>query len=236
MAPLFAWEAEQVPGHEYWLLRRDGKEVAGIVRQREPSDHPAWVTYVGVDDAGQARRNVEQSGGTTIVEPFVADDAGTVAIFADAADRAVFGVLEPDKNRGAQLVNAPGALTMNQLNTRDVQAATRFYYGVFGWEFQPIEQDGELLYGSFTLGGRLIAGLLPMGDAFPPEVPPFWVPYFGTENVEATAAEAEQGGGTTLAGPIPVPEGRFIAMRDPHGAAFNIWDGSYDPPPGAASP
>jgi hypothetical protein len=31
---------------------------------------------------------------------------------------------------------------------------------------------------------------------------------------------------------MAVPEGRFVALMDPHGAAFSIWEGSYDPPPG----
>ncbi|MEA2143040.1 MAG: uncharacterized protein QOI64_1470 [Solirubrobacteraceae bacterium] len=233
---LFGWEPEEVAEDAYWMLRRDGKEAAGIVRQRELSDPPAWVTYVSVEDAGLARQNVEAAGGRTIVEPFVVGPAGTSAIFGDAAGGAVFGVFQPDQFRGAQLVNAPGGLTMNQLNTREPDLAARFYYGVFGWDFEPIEQDGELVYGSFKLDGRLIAGLLPMGDEFPSEVPPFWVPYFGTDDLEGTADKAQELGGAKLAGPLPVPEGRFVALRDPLGAAFNIWEGSYDPPPGAGSP
>jgi predicted enzyme related to lactoylglutathione lyase len=229
---LFDWEAEEVVDDSYWMLRRDGKDVAGIVRQRESADPPAWVTYVSTDDAGQTRRNVEAAGGRTIVEPFEVGPAGRVAIFADAAGGAVFGAFEHDQHRGAQVVNAPGALTMNQLDTRDLDAAARFYYGVFGWDFEPIELDGVVVYGAFKLDGRLIAGALPMGEQFPPEAPPNWVPYFGTEDVEATAAKARELGATQLAGPTAVPAGRFVVLSDPHGATFCISEGSYDPPPG----
>jgi predicted enzyme related to lactoylglutathione lyase len=233
---LFGWQAEEVAPDAYWMLRRDGKEVAGIVRQRESGDPPAWVTYVATDDAGQTRKNVEAAGGRTIVEPFEVGPAGRVAMFADAAGGAVFGAFEHDQFRGAQVVNAPGALTMNQLNTRDLEAATRFYYGVFGWDFEPIEQEGTVVYGAFKLDGRLIAGALPMGDEFPAEVPPNWVAYFGAEDLEATAAKTRERGGAQLMGPTSVPEGRFVVLADPNGAVFCILDGNYDPPPGAGSP
>jgi predicted enzyme related to lactoylglutathione lyase len=229
---LFGWEAQKVGVDMYWMLLLDGKEVAGLVRQHEPTDPPAWVTYVKTDDAGQTRQNVEAAGGRTIVEPFAPGEAGTVAIFADAAGGAVFGVLQPDRHLGAQVVNAPGALTMNQLNTRDLDPAARFYYGVFGWDFEPIELDGLVVYGAFKLDGRLVAGALPMGEQFPPEAPPNWVPYFGTEDVEATAAKARERGATQLAGPTAVPAGRFVVLSDPHGATFWISEGGYYQPPG----
>jgi predicted enzyme related to lactoylglutathione lyase len=229
---LFGWEAEHAADDAYWTLRRDGKDVAGIVRQREPADAPAWVTYISTEDLGQTRQNVEAAGGRTLVEPFEVGPAGRVAIFADAAGGAVFGAFEHNQHRGAQLINAPGALTMNQLNTRDLDAAARFYYGVFGWEFEAFEQGGEVLYGQFKLDSRVIAGALPMGDEFPAEVPANWVPYFGTEDLEASAAKARELGGTQLVGPTPVPEGRFVVLSDPHGATFCLWEGSYDPPPG----
>jgi predicted enzyme related to lactoylglutathione lyase len=229
---LFGWEPEPDAEGRYWMLRRDGKEVAGILRRRESRDPPAWVTYVSVEDAGLARQNVEAAGGKTIVEPFVVGPAGSTAIFGDAAGGAVFGVFQPDQFRGAQLVNAPGALTMNQLNTRDPDLAARFYYGVFGWDYEPFEQDGVVLYGQFTLDGRVIAGVLPMGDEFPAEVPANWVPYFGTDDLEATAAKARELGGTQLTEPTPVPQGRFVVLSDLHGATFCLWEGNYDPPPG----
>ena len=158
-----------------------------------------------------------------------------LTVFTDAAGGAHFAVWEPKEHRGAQVVNAPGALTMNELDTRDLDGAARFYGEVFGWEFEPIEVDGELVYGSFTLGGRLMAGVLPMGPQFPPEVPANWVPYFGVEDLDASAERAVSLGGQSLMGPTAVPAGRFVVLRDPHGAVFCIFQGSYDPPPGPAT-
>jgi predicted enzyme related to lactoylglutathione lyase len=160
-------------------------------------------------------------------------DAGTLAVFTDAAGGARFSVWQAGRHGGAELVNAPGALTMNELDTRDFHGATRFYGDVFGWTVEPIEQDGQAVYGSVKLDGRLVAGMLPMGPQFPAESPPHWVPYFGVEDLDGSAAKAEELGGRVLMGPIKVPAGRFVVLLDPHGANLCISQSSYDPPPGS---
>jgi uncharacterized protein len=232
---LFGWETREIEGPPeetlgYRIFTLAGAEVAGI----GPADGrpPAWSTYVTVDYAVTAKERVEAAGGTTVMDPTDVMDAGTSAIFADAAGGAVFAVWQPNGHRGAQLVNAPGALSMNELATRDLDAAARFYGHVFGWEFEPLEIEGKVQYGFFKLDGRTVASVLPMGDAFPAEVPPHWVPYFGVEDLDAAVEKVRGLGAQVLAGPTPVPQGRFVALRDPHGAVLSIWEGSYDPPPG----
>jgi predicted enzyme related to lactoylglutathione lyase len=233
---LLGWRAtapeepvEQTGGYRMFLL--DGVEAAGLGPAREGA--PAhWTTYVTVDDAAAIRVKVEAAGGTTLLEPLAIVDAGTMAAFADAAGGAAFAVWQPGRHRGAQVVNAPGALTMNELDTRDPDDAARFYGEVFGWDFTPIEQGGAMVYGSFRLGGRLIAGLLPMGDRFPPHVPASWLPYFGVADLDESIALVRRLGGSVLAGPQAVPAGRFAAVADAQGAAFALSQGSYDPPPG----
>jgi uncharacterized protein len=234
---LLGWEATATEGPVeetggYRMFTLGGKEVAGL-GPTQPGRPPVWTTYISVDDAAAVKDAIEAAGGATVMEPLKIMDAGTMAVFADATGGAVFAVWQPGRHRGAQLVNAPGALTMNELDTRDFDGAARFYGEVFGWQVEPIEQDRQVLYGSVKLGGRLVAGILPMGDNFPPEVPPNWIPYFGVEDIEAAAAKAEALGGQVLMGPQAVPEGRFAVLRDPQGAAFSILQGSYDPPPGA---
>jgi predicted enzyme related to lactoylglutathione lyase len=64
-------------------------------------------------------------------------------------------------------------------------------------------------------------------------VPPHWVPYFGVESLEASIEKLGSLGGQALAEPQPVPGGRFVPAMDAHGAAFSMWEGDYDPPPGA---
>ena len=43
---------------------------------------------------------------------------------------------------GAEIVNEPGALTLNQLNTTDPERALEFYSGLFGWRSEAVEGGG----------------------------------------------------------------------------------------------
>jgi predicted enzyme related to lactoylglutathione lyase len=232
---LFGWEVAATQGSAeetggYRMFNLDGLNVAGLgpVQEGQP---PVWNTYIAVDDAAAIKDKIEAAGGSTVMGPLPVMDAGTVAVFTDP-EGAHFGVWQAGRHRGAQVVNAHGALAMNELDIRDFDGATRFYGDVFGWTVEPIEQDGQVAYGSAQLDGRLVAGVLPMGSQFPPEVPAHWVPYFGVEDLDASAANVGQLGGEVLMGPTPVPAGRFAVLRDPHGAVFSIFEGSYDPPPG----
>jgi predicted enzyme related to lactoylglutathione lyase len=233
---LLGWEAtasegpvEETGGYRMFTL--DGAAVAGL-GPAQGGQPPAWNTYVAVDDAAAVKEKVEAAGGTTVMEPLQVMDAGTMAIFTDAGEGAFFAVWQAGGHSGAQRMNVPGALTMNELATRDLDGAASFYGAVFDWQFEPLVIDGVTQYGFFKLDGRTMAGVLPMGDQFPPEVPSFWTPYFGIDDLDAGAEKARELGAHVLAGPTPVPQGRFVALRDPQGAVFSLWEGSYDPPPG----
>ena len=207
---LFGWERAGT-------FTKGGAEVAGL----SPGKPPVWTTYIAVDDVAAVKSRIEAAGGATVT------NGSASAVFTDA-EGACFAVWQSDRHRGAQVVNAPGALTMNELRTRDLDRASSFYGEVLGWEVVPIEQGGEVVYASVKLEGRLIAGMLPLEATHP-----HWIPYFGAHDVEATAAKTQELGGEALSGPVVVPAGRFVALRDQHGAAFMVLEGEYDPPPGA---
>ena len=67
------------------------------------------------------------------MEPFDVGDAGRMAVFADP-EGATFCVWQAKQHRGARIVNEPGSLNFNDLNTRDLDGAKAFYGAVFGWE------------------------------------------------------------------------------------------------------
>ena len=58
-------------------------------------------------------------------------------VFADP-EGAVFGVWQPNQHRGAKVVNEPGSLNFNGLDTRDLEGAKAFYGAVFGWDALPV--------------------------------------------------------------------------------------------------
>lgn len=232
---LFGWEAGDPAPPEmgsYRILSLNGEPVAGLGTVMNEGQPPAWTTYIATADADAAAEAVGQAGGQTLLPPMDVMEEGRLALFSDAAGGAVFGVWQPGNHRGSQVVNQVGGLAWDELDTRDVQGAETFYGSVFGWTTDPIEYEGEVVYLVWKLDGRTIGGILPMGDNFPPEVPPNWVVYFGTESIDATTAQVEQLGGRVLMGKRPMPQGAFAVFADPQGAVFAGWEGSYDPPPG----
>jgi uncharacterized protein len=233
---LFGWQAAEVGDPEetggYQMLLAGDDVVGGLGPLQPNTGPPRWTTYITVSDADEAARKIEGAGGNVLAPPFDVFDAGRMAVVTDGADGAAFAVWQPGTSRGATRVNGVGAMSWNELDTRDPEGAQRFYGEVFGWEADPIEQDGKPVYWTWKLEGRTIGGMLPMGETFPPEVPANWVAYFGFEDLDAAGKQVEQLGGQVMMPPQEVPSGRFGVFRDPQGAVFAGVEGSYDPPPG----
>ena len=68
-----------------------------------------------------------------MTDPFDVMDAGRMAVVTDP-EGAAFCVWQAKQHRGARIVNEPGSLNFNSLNTRDAEGAKSFYGAVFGWE------------------------------------------------------------------------------------------------------
>jgi predicted enzyme related to lactoylglutathione lyase len=223
---LFGWEvpkpenAEQTGG--YRLAMKDGKPVAGMMPQMQEGQPTAWTTYVSVDDASATAAAVTDAGGTVLAEPMEVMDLGTMAVFAAPAG-AVFGVWQPGSFHGAGIVNEPGAIAWNELNTRDLDGAKEFFGAVFGWSFRDDDMGEAGTYTTILLGESMVGGILDMSSRGVPEtVPPHWQVYFGVEDTDATLEKAKQSGGGVMVEPMEVPAGRFAILTDPHGAGFAV--------------
>jgi predicted enzyme related to lactoylglutathione lyase len=223
---LFGWDvpeserSEQTGG--YRQAMKGGKPVSGMMPLMEEGQPPAWTTYISVDDAGATAAKVTEAGGAVIAEPMEVLDLGTMAIFADPAG-AVFGIWQPKAFLGAGIVNEPGAISWNELNTRDVDAAKAFYGAVFGWTFEDAEFPGMGSYTTISLGGNPVGGVLNMAErGVPEEIPAHWQVYFAVEDTDAAVEQAKQAGGNVMVEPLEVPAGRFSILTDPHGASFAV--------------
>jgi predicted enzyme related to lactoylglutathione lyase len=222
---LFGWETEDNPlpeGGVYTMLRKRGKAVAALydAQQGQP---PAWLSYVTVESADAAADSVRQNGGTVEMDPFDVMEVGRMAVIQDPTG-AFFAVWEPRASIGAEVVNEPGAITVNQLNTGDPERAERFYADVFGWRFESVE-GGDLPYWGIYNGDRLNGGMMPLPDG---DTPPHWLVYFGSENVDDDAGRIGELGGQVMAPPMSVPGGRILVARDPQGAVFAVLSGRFD--------
>jgi uncharacterized protein len=223
---LFGWDvpesenAEQTGG--YRQAMKDGKPTGGMMPQMQEGQPSAWTTYVSVEDAAATAAAVKEAGGTVMAEPMAVMDLGTMAIFADPTG-AVFGVWQPGTFAGAGVVNEPGAISWNELNTRDLAGAREFYGAVFGWDFRDDDMGEAGSYTTILLGESMVGGILDMAEREVPEaVPAHWQVYFAVEDTDATVEAAKQAGGGVMLEPIDIPAGRFSILTDPHGASFAV--------------
>jgi predicted enzyme related to lactoylglutathione lyase len=115
---------------------------------------------------------------------------------------------------------APGAPTWVDLGSPDLEASTRFYTQLFGWQAEDMgEQMGH--YTMFRQDGKTVAAATPLMS---PDQPTAWTTYISTTNAEETARKVTEAGGKVLSPPMQVmEEGTFAVFADPGGAVFAVW-------------
>jgi len=244
-AGLFGWDFEEMmpsgSDGRYFVARLRGDAVAAVGSIPAGAPHMAsWNTYVRVESADETASKAVEAGGKALVEPFDVMDAGRMAVVADP-EGAVFCVWQAKQHRGAQIVNEPGSLNFNGLNTRDAAGAKRFYGSVFGWQTLGPEGGFEMWtlpgYGDHLEEGDpemrkriadvgappgfedVVASLNPIGED-QPDVPAHWAVTFAVDDADAVAAKAEELGGTVIVAPFDAPWVRMTVITDPQGATF----------------
>ena len=223
---LFGWDFEDNPIPDdgvYVMARIDGRAAAAMFETTER--HPAWASYVTVDDLDGTTARARDLGANVLAEPFDVMDVGRMSTIQDPTG-AVLCLWEPRTSIGAEIVNGPNALTVNQLNTSDPEAAERFYSELFGWRFESVG-DAEMPYWGIYRGDAMNAGMMPLPEGAP--APSHWLVYFGSEDVDASAETIRSQGGTLMVEPMDVPPaGRILVAQDPQGAIFALFAGRFD--------
>ena len=263
---LFGWEFEDMmpPSSEsrYFIARGEAAsssifdtsgehrsgDVAAVRSIPEGAPPTAmWNTYFWVESADEAASKVRDAGGAVLMEPFDFVNACRSAVFTDP-EGAAFRVWEAKQHRGARLVNDPGAVVFNNLNTRDVEGARSFYGSVFGWRTTPIgggaegwalpgygdwlerEHHPELRRQMAEAGAPtgfedVVGSIIPIADD-QSDTPSHWSVTFATADADATAAKATELGGSVIVPPFDAPWStptytiRITVIGDPQGATF----------------
>jgi len=228
---LFGWDYDDSPVGDdmvYSMAKVGGDYVGAISPQMEDERKmgvpPHWNNYITVDDADAIAARAGELGGNVLAPPFDVMEVGRMAVLQDPSG-GVFCIWQPKQHIGAGLVNAPGALCWNELNTRDPEGAMAFYEGLLGWSFEKNEQNAGGDYWMIHNGGNMNGGVRRMGDEMPAEVPAFWLPYFATESVADTLGKVESGGGGVMMPRTEFPQGALAVARDPAGATFALFEG-----------
>ncbi len=227
---LFGWQATDNPvgdGAVYSMMSVGGKDVAAIStqpeQQREAGAPPAWNSYVTVESADRALERAQQLSATVHAPAFDVLDGGRMGVVQDPQG-AYFIVWEPKSHVGASLVNAPGALTWNELASTDMDASASFYSELFGWTVEPMEGMDPPYMVIKNAAGHSNGGIR---AAQGPE-PTYWLGYFGAEDVASGAAGAGELGGNPIVEPMDIGVGRIAVLQDPQGAVFALYSGDFD--------
>lgn len=119
---------------------------------------------------------------------------------------------------GEQRTYLTGVPCWVDVTASDLDEATRFYGGLFGWEFHdatPSDASGAYLIA--TLDGEDAAALASGDDAR-------WMSYIACEDADAAADAVLRAGGAVLEAPGDAgPGGRMATCADPQGAVFRLW-------------
>lgn len=108
--------------------------------------------------------------------------------------------------------------------TTDMAGAQSFYKNVVGWNPMPFAPDGSYVVLNKP-GGSGAGGMTLLPDAAKQMgVPPHWMMYVGTPDVDGTALRVAQLGGRVVKQPADIPNtGRFAVVQDPFGANFGLY-------------
>lgn len=106
-----------------------------------------------------------------------------------------------------------GRFCWHETMTTDTGAARHFYSKIAGWG-TGMWNDGGKPYEMWMNGEMPVGGLMELPA---PDVPPCWLAYLSTPDLDATLAQVRAHGGSVL-NEIAMPEvGRFAVISDPQG-------------------
>jgi predicted enzyme related to lactoylglutathione lyase len=117
----------------------------------------------------------------------------------------------------------PGVPCWADTQHPDPVAATEFYSGLFGWEFEnvmPPESGGQYFIG--RINGGDVAAISGVPEGAPPRA--MWNTYVWTDSADESASKVKDAGGKALMEPFDVMDaGRMAVFADPEGAVFCVW-------------
>ena len=125
--------------------------------------------------------------------------------------------------RGMSFSERPlsGKVIWNDLITEDIDAARRFYGGLFGWTFEEAQGQGGT-YNVARDGDVYVAGLLAVDRRADGRKVSRWLPYVSVADVDEALARGVGAGARVAASARDVALGRVAAMIDPQGAVIGL--------------
>jgi uncharacterized protein len=220
---LLGWTYFEIPGLGHGA-RAGGNDIGAIFDLEGPNTPPGTKPHIGVmlkvDSADATSEKVVSLGGKAR-PPFDIMDQGRMSVCHDP-NGAEFDIWEPKSFHGTDVDSTMhGAPTWFETLTTDVNRATAFYSGLFGWTPEVRHSPGYD-YTSFKLGGTYVAGLMQL----PPKIatlPPHWGVYFAVKDADEIARQAVKLGAVLCVPLEKIPDiGRFCGITSPQGVTIYV--------------
>ncbi len=206
------WVGGQGPLGGVMALGEEGTRIGGA--------RPFWMAHVQVDDVDATAALAKRRGGKVWKEPTDIPTVGRFAVIADPQG-ASLSVFKPSQGMELHDPSKDGEFCWNELHTSDGAAAWSFYSELFGWKALDEMDMGPMgKYRVFGLGDTRLGGMMTAPPGSP--IPPSWLYYTSTSDLDASVARATRKGAKVLNGPEDVPGGRVAQLLDPQGGAFAL--------------
>lgn len=116
-----------------------------------------------------------------------------------------------------------GKILWQDLTIDNAVEVRDFYQQIIGWDCLPEEmgdyQDYHMIMPST---GNSVAGIC-HSRGVNADIPPVWMIYINVEDIDESAEVCEQLGGSVIAGPRQMGDGRVCVIRDPAGAICALY-------------
>ncbi len=115
-----------------------------------------------------------------------------------------------------------GTFYWNELMTRSVERAKKFYAETVGWGFDAMPMPaGAGTYWVAKMGDQPVAGILDISTPEFGPVPESWMAYLAVDDVDARVQEAVKAGAKLMKPIFDVPGvGRIAILMEPGGAGI----------------
>jgi predicted enzyme related to lactoylglutathione lyase len=112
-----------------------------------------------------------------------------------------------------------GSFYWNELLTKNVEDAKKFYETTIGWSYQAMPMPDGATYWVAIMGGKPVGGIFPTNGPGLEKVPEAWMSYLAVDDVDARVAKATAAGAKLMRPIFDVPNvGRIAILTEPGGA------------------
>lgn len=114
-----------------------------------------------------------------------------------------------------------GTFYWNELMTRNVEQAKKFYADTLGWSYDGMPMPGSGTYWLAKMDDEPIAGIFDISGTEFQEVPESWMAYIAVDDVDARIKKALAAGAKLMKPAFEVPGvGRIAILMEPGGAGI----------------